>query len=229
MIKVLVYLKGDHKLVSVYHRWDIDNEEDIVGIEATKEDIGKFFDFKDGSGWYGKIRGVNDIAIRTNMCVVRKKDYVHQSHIRFPHTNYSGVMRTEEHELVRPFTRTEKGLTGCLLKGKRLKYLSERVKMLTMKKLQEGLKDNGINEDEILDLLKNAARKGNEKIKAITILARIGGVELEAPKTVSQPLLNVNNNFTIQDRRRNPELTPTPSDKAIIDVVAKVVGQNKKV
>jgi len=221
MLKVEVMYRENRKIVVVYQEWDISPDE-IAGEKITKDDIGKFYKYNDGSGWYSPILGVSNLSIRTELGVVRRDDYVHQSIVKYPGTSYSGCHRNEEHDYLRSFSVAEQHCAYRLLHDKPVKYLTKRVKMLTLKKLQEKLHNKQIDEEFIIDLLVNAASKGNEKIKAITILSRIGGVELEPPKQPAgkTPLFLQQNNFTtIQDQRRNMmELPNSKSLKEMIEV-----------
>jgi hypothetical protein len=219
MIEIEVRYKQRVKILTVYNEWDID-EKEIVGVEATKADAGKYFKFDDGSGWYSKIVGVTPLAIRTEICIVRKDDYVHQAKVQYPQTSYSGAFKTEEHELVRPFNKPERRCVYRLMHDQPIKYLTKRIKMLTLKGLQAKLEDKGIDEEFIINLLINSASKGNEKVKSISILARIGGIELEPNNTPNHPkALFVQNNLTIQDQRRN-RTAELPSTTLLKEMIA---------
>jgi len=238
MIEIEVRYKQKLKILTVYNKWDLKDDE-IVGIEATKEDKGKYFKFDDGSDWYSKILGVTPLAIRTEICIVRIADYVHQAKVQYPQTSYSGAFKTEEHELVRSFNKPEQRCVYRLMHDQPIKYLTKRIKMLTLKNLQAKLDDKGIDEAFIINLLINSASKGNEKVKSIAILARIGGVELEPHSGPGAPkALFVQNNLTIQDQRRSQtaELPGTTSLKEMIaqtrdklDEVVEVVDFEKEV
>ncbi len=194
------------RVLTIYHRWDIANEDEIVGTEATKADIGKYFEFNDGSGWFSKVIGATPLAIRTEICIVRVDDYVHQSRVQFPQTSYSGAYKTEEHELVRPFNKPEKRCVYRLTHGQEIKYLTKRIKKMTVEKMAEAAKTLGVNEEKIIKLLLGAAEKGNEKVNAIDRLARIGGTELgRRQDKLPTGGLFVQQNLTIQGQRRNPQ------------------------
>jgi len=227
-MQIEVKYREKTKIVDVYHQWDIKKDE-IVGVKATKKDIGKYFEFDDGSGWFSKIIGVTPLAVRTEICIVRVADYVHMSKVQYPQTSYSGAYKTEEHDFVREFNRPEHRCVYRLMHEQPIKYLTKRIKMLTVKKLQDKLKSNGVDENFIVGLLVNAASKGNEKVKAIGMLARIGGVNLEPQ--LSPPGIKgmfVQNNLTIQNQRRN-EMEELPAGTSLKAMIAQTKDKLDKV
>lgn len=225
MIRLEVEYRGNKKEIKVYNEWDVDPDEVVSDPHTiTSDDIEKYFKFQDGSGWYSIIRGVNRFAVRTDLCVIRKNDYLHCAKVQYPYTNYSGSFKTEEHELVRPFNKMETRLVSRLKEGKKIKYLTKRLRVLTIRKLKEQMKKLGIDERKIANLLLNAAQKGNQKIQAIDRLAYLGGVRLEPSPNDSnknRPLFQqINNSMTIQQQRRAKiEDIPTGNEikKAIKD------------
>lgn len=232
MIKLEVEYKKNKRGITVYNEWDVDHRKVVKNAnEATKEDVGKFYKFPDGSGWYSKICGVNRYAVRTELCTVRKKDYLHCARVKYPYTNYSGAFKTEEHELVRPFNKMEKRLVNRLKRGQKIKYLTKRLRVLTIKKLQNQMQKLGIDERKIAELLLNAAKKGNQKIQAIDRLAYLGGVKLEPEPnqdSKKRPLFQqINNNMTIQQQRR-AEIQHVPTGKQIKEAV-EVVNEEEGV
>jgi len=228
MIQLEVTYKQNLKLIEIPHVWDIPEEQKVYDAHAiTKDDKGKYYVFDDGSNWCSRIFSVSPTVVRTYLCVVRRDDYIHQAKIHYPYTSYSGVKQTEEHHLIRAYTVGERKVSDLIVSGQKdMEVMTPRVKMLTMEKLGNSMVERGLGQDFIIDSLKNAAVKGNEKIKAIKILARILGVELE-PNEMGGGKGNTYNNLTIQDQRRQGLLTTErrenmPNINEIKNVVSKV-------
>ena len=76
MIEVLVMLNFKSTTVAIYNIWDV-KDRDIVGWDCTKEDIGKFIAFDDGSKLFTRILNCNSMAVRTEIGTFRRADIVH--------------------------------------------------------------------------------------------------------------------------------------------------------
>lgn len=138
MIEYRLTYKDKSKTAYLYHDWDVEGR-DVVGWDCTKDDVGKFIRFDDGSNLHAKIIGVSDEAVRTEVGVFRRDDIVHCCIPKWHNANYSGVLSKEEHPFVRPYSHREKGTVTRLLKGEDIpgKFITPRIKMFTLERLRE--------------------------------------------------------------------------------------------
>ena len=203
MLKLLLKYKNKEKYVTVYHRWDIDEGSIVTRDTVNKESVGCYYEFDDGSGWYSIIRGVSDMAVRTELRVVRRNDYIHQSIPNFPGTNYSGAFKREEHKAIMPYKHQEFFYANRLIAGYNVKYITPRIKMIALEKLKQKLIDQGVNEQWIADnLVKLFESKGTirDKLDVIKSISRIHGMEIDRPLLPSggkAPLLQQFNQFNL--------------------------------
>lgn len=209
MLLVRVQYNGRHKIVKVYEEWDLDGETVVDIATCTKDDVGKLVRFTDGSGWHVRLKGCSDIAIKTEAGTYRRGDIVQCSRIKWPGGNYSGVPASNEHKLVRWYTRREKALATRMLNGTlNGKKTNPRIRMLALEKLQEAADRHGITEDWVVGKLVAMADNpnGRHAFNAVGALSRMKGHEINQQqiKEVSKPigLFQQNNIITIQERRR---------------------------
>lgn len=218
--------------VKIYHRWDI-KEEDIVTFDNIKaEHRERYLELDDGSGWYVKVYGVNDYSISTGIGMLRREDYVHQGTLRPVGTFYSGVKKGSQHELVAPYKKWEIALAKTVVsKGYKPRW-TERIKMLTLEELQRVADNKDIKAEWFIDRIKDEAENPNAtsmgRLKAIGILARIMGTEIEKPITNDRPLLSA----TINIRQNRRQALPDNKDMEelltnILDVEHTVVEEEK--
>lgn len=235
--------RGRRTLITIFHRWDV-NPDDIVKVkDCTPEDAGRYLDFEDGSGWLVPIINVYEYTIRTTLCVVKKADYVCKANIHGPNMAYTGAPKSEEHPYVVPYNAYEKRLADFALSGKYTpKRWTARLRMLTLSKLREEAATRGLTEKYFIDklMLEAEREKGTigDRLKAIAILGRIMGVELDKKESHGgsrQPLFGNVSITTIQDDRRTQaqvvdfEELPAPKEMTnITDSVSKVFNNAKE-
>jgi len=219
MLQILTQYNGRRKLVKVYQEWDIDGEEVVEFADCTAADKGKLARFTDGSGWFVRVLGCSDLAVKTEAGTFRKADVVQCSKIKWPGGNYSGVPSADEHPGVRPYTRREKAFATRLINGTLGdKKVTKRIRMLTMEKLSETAEKYGVDEDWVVSKFHEMAEntRGKHAFQAVVTLARMRGVELNqtTKDDGKRPMgLFQQNNFyagTIQEARRRE--IPTKSD-----------------
>ena len=212
MIEVLVKLRHKSTTVKMYHLWDV-SPENIVGWDCTKEDIGKYILFDDGSKLLSKIKNCNNMAVRTDVGTFRRADIVHCSIPKWPGANYSGVEKGRESFKVRPPSTREKRNASKILNNTLQEgfTVSAREKALAVEKLQTEIATHGITEEWIVTKLKRMGGDINNRhaMEAIKVLARIAGIELNQPRVQGAgggialfQQINQGGN-TIQQQRRN--------------------------
>jgi hypothetical protein len=216
------------RFIEVFHVWELDPNDVIHdAYEVDKSHSKKkYYHYDDGSDWCALILSVAILGFSTTLNCVRRDDFVHSTWIHLPGSMYTGVTRMEEHYLVRQYTRRERYMSDMIIAGQ-ANPSSPRMQVLVMEKLRNAMEMKGLDEDYVINKLMAAAEKGNEKIKAITILARILGVELVTPSNPNRGggSGNTYNNLTIQDQRRNGgQIEQMPDPNEIRGVVAKVTS-----
>jgi hypothetical protein len=211
MLKYHSHNTAGKRETTYYHIWDLDPEDIVTVKDAKKADKGKYLDFQDGSGLYSRIMNVSPKTIRTEACVIRREDIVHISHFHGRNKAYSGIYKTEEHELIRPFRPQEKKAGYNLMKGRQIKYLTPRIKVFIMKEISKKLESKGATVDWAIDRLKELAESNRgtigDKHKVILSILRAHGVELESIRGLdkgngNRPLLQQFNQYNIQHDRR---------------------------
>ena len=219
---------------TIYHIWDIPANRKIhTDVKEVKpEHVGDFFQFDDGSGWLSPILTVFPYTIRTELCVIRKQDYVHKANVHPSKVNYTGMKSSHEHFLVRKPTFKERSLARDIAKGKYTPTKwTERMKVLTIEEMQKAGKKLGVDETYFIDKLKGFIEQPTGtiegKTKALVTLGRVMGVELENNKAIGSG--NTFNLFnTVQQQRRNSIPPPETKDmKEILSVYTEVVEDNE--
>ena len=101
---------NNNKEVEVYNRWDIGPGETILTSwkNLSKDDIGKFLKFDDGSDFYTKIKFVARTIVGTNTGIYKKSDAIHCAIIKSPQGSYTGVSYRERSLTTQPLTEPEK-------------------------------------------------------------------------------------------------------------------------
>ncbi len=224
MLKIAVpYLNLTH-LITVYHRSDLTDEQ-ISQPEPTHADVGKYYGYPDGSGWYAKIILVRPSYFRTVLGICRRGDIVIQSKVYFTGTSYCGCLRSDtSFQLKRPTLRERKVVGDILKLGKYPRAIDNRVRSMLLERLREKCEELNIDEDFIIRRLHkestNDKNRGMERIEAVKILARINGIETERQ---DQRFIQNNNylgvqQFTIQDQRRK-SVPPLMKLKATVELL----------
>lgn len=186
------------------------NLQTIRCKDVRYEDVGKYLEFDDGSEWYTRITAVSGDAVRTEVGVFNKNDIVCVARLKVPGSQYSGLYRSDQHPLVFRPERKELERVRAFMRGEFKGKLSRRELMITHEELKGELEVNGIDPNWIITKLKaevnNARNRGFERIEAVKILARIGGVEIGENKCLApkqqQPLFASFNVVTVQQQRR---------------------------
>lgn len=162
--------------IHMYHSWDIPDDANVLdNIKlATKKHVGWFIRYTDGSNLYTKIISVSPKVIGTETGLLRRFDIIHCALPKGRWCNYSGVAPSQEHPLVRPYTRNEKSLATRLLAGEQLKYVTPRVKMNALErakdhadKLQVGVEDCVENYIRLMKGNGNAALSATDRMMII--------------------------------------------------------------
>ena len=122
---------------------------------------------------------------------------------------YSGLLLTTNTSLRRPNLKERQTAVAFLAKKLPSNKRSSKSILLVLQRLQEHMNKKQINEEWIIDKLKkeaeNSRNRGADRLTAITMLGRIGGIEMGVATTNKRkaPALFAQfNNYTIQDQRR---------------------------
>jgi len=179
VIKFNINILDKIETVTLYHRWDL--VDFIVDwATVTKESIGSYIMFDDGSELIIKITGVNKDAIRTTAGVFRIGDIVHWCNPKCIKAGYSGMYGNREHLLVRPLGKQEKGLITRHLGGEKLKKITPRIMAGARDRAKNELSRQGMNVEEATSILINIARKpGNKQLDAIRDVFRFFDIETQ--------------------------------------------------
>ena len=208
----------------MYHRSDLKDDQ-IASDAPTHLDLGKYYGFKDGSGWYARVILVRPGYFRTTIGIHRRADIVIQTKVHFPKCCYAGCSNYDSSFTLRKASASErKQVAQIIAKNTFPERTTNRVRMMLIDKLQEECANLGIDEGWVIKHLYDEAtrdkNRGIERIEAIKILARLNSIETER----QDPRFVTNNNFlgvqqlNIQDQRRKavPALSAI---KATIDLL----------
>lgn len=212
MMFVDVEYRGTVSQVILYDVWDIADKEVVLPNLVLSEDVGKYVLFTDGTNVLTKLVHKTARYFNTTAGVFYRYDYVTVCRPKTKSSGYSGLRYCDEHFKVRHSTKNEREIAEKFI-SKQLPStypLSKRCRMLIIDKMQDTMKESGIDEKYIVSKLKKEVdsnkNRGADRIEAIKLLARIGGVEIGGMNTLPQkntPLFAQFNTFTIQDHRRN--------------------------
>jgi len=206
---------GKTKEVTLYHSWDV-KDEDIVhdpDVFAKGSQKDKYLQFFDGyNNTFTKITSSAIYSFITGVGVFKRRQYFDLVRIQFPYTNYSGAKCYHEHQLSRPYRKAEYNAAGLFLKKDAKVGLTPRIKMIIKEKLVDMGIQLGIDPEWIVSRLireaDNMRGRGADRIEAVKVLSRMMGMELE--KATYNPAVHLNNPLfaqfnqgTIQDQRRN--------------------------
>ncbi len=199
MIEYEVMYKTSIKTLRIYQESDVQDEE-VVGWDCMKEDVGKLIGFDDGSELYTRILGVSDLSIRTEIGAFRRADIVHCCVPKFPNTNYSGVLSKEEHPLVRKYSPREKGTVTRMLNGEDIpaKFITPRIKMLSIERLRAAADAKGVDEDFLMDIALKGVVNPNGKNTPFfwKMFATINEINVDKPADNSSKQLPLFNGMT---------------------------------
>lgn len=190
--------------------WDLKKDKILHPNMCMSEDAGKYVLFTDGSRVLAKLNSKSHQYLLTSNGVFYQNEYVLCCKPKKVGSMYSGLMHFDQHLMVHKPSKREQELLTEAFEGKRTsKSLSPRVYAMLLEKLQTKLAAHGVDEEFIVKQLKDEAtnprNRGADRIEAVKVLARIGGVEVGGMTTTKQamPLFgNVQHNITIQDKRR---------------------------
>lgn len=231
MMYLSVEYRGKHEQVILYDLWDLAEDEEYVTPTEFRYpgDVGKFILYSDGSNMLSKYIHDRGDYIRGSGGLVHKWEYVSICRAKIAWAGYSGLYYAHEHIALRRPNERERRVAEGLLKNKHnpKDFVTKRVAMLVLKELQKHLFEKDITEEWIIKQLKEEATKpknrGADRLEAIKMLARIGGVEIggigQAPRGQT-PLFQQFNIQTIQDQRR--EEIDIPGRNEIIEIVSAV-------
>jgi len=198
MIMFKVLYNGKEYDVPVYHRYDLDKERGITTWEdCTKQDVGKYIMFDDGSELYTIVHGCNHSVVRTEAGSFRREDIRHLCVPKYKYSNYSGTISKDEHPLVRGYTKGEKALATRLAGGEKVKFISNRVKMLCL--------DNIRNE---INQLTGGDKEATEKHIAKTIVRVSMGNGMPALKACE--MIAIANDTNLTDAPMKKEIGNKP-------------------
>ena len=163
MIWINLEYREESKQIIYYHRGDLNEEDIIPEIRYAKvSDIGKYAMLDDGSELYVQILGCTNAVIRTNAGTYRRWDLVFCSIPKIPEMSYSGINIQDMHPYVRGYTQAEKNTANALIKDpKRKLHITKRIRMLTLEKIQERAREQGMTENQLIDNVIEAAQKPN--------------------------------------------------------------------
>lgn len=235
MLKV-EFIGGDNNVYSIVllNEWDFeDGRYEKATYSADKSNIGKWFPYDDGSGWYSKVIRVNPDydSVRTEAGVIRLEDYIRQCKIMGYHVNYSGVFRGNEHPLIRPYNSVERIIAGQIAKGNgdKYKYKTPRMYMIALEKLQAELDHKGVNEDfvttRLLREVDNMRGTIKDRLEVLKTMCRMMGIEMEKQEQKqlpAQPLFGNIGTLTIQQARR--QISDKPDIRKMVNMAEKNVS-----
>lgn len=186
---------GERSHVQVlYDIWDVNPAHIVLPRECVSEDAGKFLLFTDGSRMLTRIFAKCHRYIVTENGLFYTNDYVTQCVPKTKGTMYSGLFFHDESLHLHPPTKKELAVYRDYFNGiMPAKSVSKRVEMLILSKIRDEMKDQGIDEEWIIDRLKSEAtnkkNRGADRLQAVTMLARAGGVEIGAVQSSKLPQL----------------------------------------
>lgn len=210
MIVEIVY-RGLPQQCALYDTWDVAPEDILTPQEVYSESVGKYALYTDGSRMLARVIHKRGHFFNTSSGLFHKLDYVSVCRPKVKMSGYSGLLFHHEHIKLRRPTEKERQLAHDFINNKYPKNhkLPKRCILIVLKDLQERMKSTFINAEWIIDKLKeeaeNPKNRGADRIEAIKILCRVGGVEVGGLNTIQNkptPLFAQYNNFTIQDQRR---------------------------
>jgi len=211
--------------------WDVTPDQIVLPNLALTEDVGKYVLFTDGSRMLSKLIHKGKKYLFTKANTLYRYDYISKCRPTGSNTQYSGLYSHHEHVSVRRPTQRERELAQEFIEGKTKRKLPKRCILLVLTKLRERMKAMAVDENYIVDKLKkevdNSKNRGADRIEAIKILARIGGVEIGGLNTVNNkpPAIFAQfNTLTIQDKRRlGNEVIELPESKELTKAVNAVI------
>lgn len=194
----------------LYDTWDVDETEIVLPYYALSEDVRKYILFTDGTRFLARLLRKRRQYLITNVGTFDKFDYICICRAKRKYTMCSGLYARDEHIRVRRPSPREREIAEEFINGTYTKKLPNRVKLMLINKLKEHMCALNITEKWVIERLireaDNLKGRGADRLEAIKILARIGGVEVGSPGTAGpRPLaLFQQNNYgeTIQDIRR---------------------------
>lgn len=213
---------------TLFDLWDIEEDQIVIPKDALSEDAGKYLIYTDGSRMLTKLLYKRGLYLNTRAGLFYSRDYVNICRPKPMFTGYSGLYLQHEHTKFRKPTLKEKQRAEDFTKKKlpSNQVLTKRVALLVLEKLQDKMKVLDIDENWIVSKLKkeaeNPKNRGADRLTAITMLGRIGGVEMGSSANKSgkpTALFAQFNNFTIQDKRRQQSLPTRKVLEEIIDTV----------
>ena len=226
MIKFNINILNKIECVTLYHRWDlIDFIVDWATI--TKDSIGSYVMFDDGSELIVKIIGVNKDAVRTSAGVFRITDIVHWCNPKCIKAGYSGMYGNREHLLVRPLGKQEKGLITRYIGGEKLKKVTPRILAGSRDRAKNELSRQGMSVEEATSLLITIARRpGNKQLDAVRDVFRFFDVETQKVPEVDNKKLgggafaNIENGVVLEDDHAiGTTIDDREADKVLEDIL----------
>lgn len=228
MIIVEVPYRGISQEIVLYDIWDVKKEDIVLPPYVLSEDAGKYVLHTDGTNTLSKIHHKRGEYFNTTSGLFNRKDYLCLCRPRVRMSAYSGLLFFDEHIKLRRPNLRERQLADDFIENKfpRNRTLPKRCRLIVLTKLQEKMVSMGIDENYIVEKLKkevdNTHNRGADRLEAIKILARIGGVEVGGLNTAQNkpPALFAQFNFnTIQDQRRNSGMVSLPDTKQLAEVI----------
>ena len=223
---------GSRSCVQVlYDIWDVDPADIVIPRNCVSEDTGKYLLFTDGSRMLTRILGKTHRFIITEVGMFYTNDYITQCIPKVKGTMYSGLFFCDESIHLHPPSKSEIKTFKEYFSGiKPKKAISKRVEMLIISKIREELSNSGIDEAWIVERRKgeatNAKNRGADRIQALTILARAGGIEIGAVQQQRLPLLPFFTPPGIGQSPDNKRIEAKPME--IIDVISSTKEQSKE-
>lgn len=227
MIVEVPYRGISHQIV-VYDLWDVKKEDIVLPQYVLSEDAGKYVLHTDGSNTLSKIHHKRGEYFNTTSGVFSIRDYLSLCRPRIKMSAYSGLLFFDEHIKLRRPNLRERQLAEDFVENRfpRNRTLPKRCRLIVLNKLQEKMDAMGIDESYIIEKLKkeadNVRNRGADRLEAIKILARIGGVEVGGLNTAQNkpPALFAQFNInTIQDQRRSSGVSCLPDTKQLAEVI----------
>ena len=221
------------QIATFYHSQDVSEDMKLTNWNGlTSLDMDKFVLMDDGSELYAKITYVSGEFVRTTGGTFRIKDIVHCAVPKYEFNGYSGANSKTEHFLVRPPSKNETAKVNQLMAGEKLKgRMTERVKVLSLEKMQEKLNDLGCDEDYLMEEIvagitdrDRSGRRDAQWLNCVKIVAKVKGFDLEKPNGIdpSNQIETVGvNRFagtmtTVGDRKREKALGVRAVNEAIV-------------
>jgi len=230
-----------------FHDQDVPVDMRLTNWNAlTSLDREKFILMDDGTQLWAKITYVSGDYCRTTGGTFRIKDIIHCAIPKYEFNGYSGASSKTEHFLVRCPSKNELAKVKQLMSGEKLKgRMTERVKVLSLEKLQDRADYLEFSEEFVVDNLMTGiterdktGRRDGKWLDCLKLMAKIKGTDLDQPNGLNpenqiqsgvnrfagriqtvQELRKIGTNVTAKTINDTIKLSRHKVDEAVISVI----------